>query len=118
MLLPTFSCRGRGHYASECPHCTLAIEHESHEPFELDKEFVDPEGRFEDLVDIENNLLHDVHLGVVRCMLINPVMSDEWKHTTIFYTLVKCRKTLMKIAIDGSSTMKVVAESVIKAMSP
>ena len=72
-----FSCCGRGHYASECPHRTLAIEHELFEPPELEEEVVDPEGDFEDLVDVENSVLHDAHLGVVRCLLANPVMNDE-----------------------------------------
>jgi len=60
-----FSYRGRGHYASECPHRTLAaLEHESFGPLELEEEVVNPEGDFEDLVDVENSLLHDAHLGV------------------------------------------------------
>jgi len=32
-------------------------------------------------------------------------MNDEWKRTTIFYTLVRCGETLMKVVIDGGSTM-------------
>jgi len=60
-----FSCRGRGHYASDCPHRTLALEHASPESLELEEEVVDLEGGFEDLVDVENSLLHDAHLGVV-----------------------------------------------------
>lgn len=39
-----FSCRGRGHYASECPHRTLALEHESFERPELEEEVVNPRG--------------------------------------------------------------------------
>ena len=69
---------------------------------------------FEDLVDVENSLLHVAHLGVVRCLLTNPVMSDEWKRTTIFYTLIRCGETLMKMVIDDGSTMNVVAEFAIK----
>jgi len=58
-----FSCRGRGHYAFEYPHCTLALEHE---PIDFHDEIVEPELNYEDLVDIENNLLHeDSHLGVM-----------------------------------------------------
>ena len=82
-----FGCHGRGQYASECLHRTLAIEHESFEPPKLQEEVVDPEGGFDDLVDFENSHLHDAHLGVVRYLLANPVMNDEWKRTTIFYTV-------------------------------
>jgi len=63
---------------------TLALKHESFEQPELEEEVVDLEGDFEDLVDVENSLLHDAHLGVVRCLLANLVMNDEWKRTTIF----------------------------------
>ena len=30
-------------YACECPHCTLALEHKSKEPLELEEEVVEPE---------------------------------------------------------------------------
>jgi len=108
-----FSCSGRGHYASECPHRTLALEHESPEPLELEEEVVNLEGGFEDLVDVENSLLQGAHLGVVRCLLTNPVMSDEWKHTTICCTLVRCGETLMKMVINDGSIINV-AEYAIK----
>ena len=55
----------------------LALDHESFGPPELEEEVVNPEGDFEDLIDIENSLLHDAHLGVVRCLLSNPTMNDE-----------------------------------------
>ena len=56
---------------------------------------------YEDLVEVENSLLKgDSHLGVVRCLLSKLVLSREWKHTTIFYTLVKCGDTLMKAVIN------------------
>ena len=88
------------------------MEHESHEPLELDEEVVDPEG-FDDLVDVENSLHHDAHLRVVRCLLTNPVMSDSVE-TYHLLTLVRCEETLMKMVIDDGSTMNVVAESTIK----
>ncbi|KAJ8425329.1 hypothetical protein Cgig2_018946 [Carnegiea gigantea] len=78
-----FSCRGRGHYASECPHRTRALEHESFGSPELEEKVVDPEGDLEDLVDVENSLLHDAHLGIGRCLLANPVMNDECKRSTL-----------------------------------
>lgn len=58
------------------PYCTLALEHESREPFELEEEIVHPERRFENLVDVENNLLHDAYLGPIRCLLTNPILID------------------------------------------
>jgi len=39
------------------PHHTLAIEHELREPLELEEEVVGPKSDFENLVDVENNLL-------------------------------------------------------------
>jgi len=59
------------------PCCTLALEHESREPFELEEKIVGPKRSFEDLVDVENNLLHDAYLGPVRCLLTNPILIDE-----------------------------------------
>jgi len=98
-----FSCRGRGRYAYECPHRTLAIEHDAHEPLELEEEVVDPEGGFEDLVDVENSLHHDAHLGIARCPMANPIMSVQWKRSFIFYALVRCGETLMKMVIDNDT---------------
>jgi len=39
---------------------------------------VEPEGSYEDLVDVENSLLYsDSHLVIVRCLLSNPIVSEE-----------------------------------------
>ena len=57
---------------------------------------MEAEGSYEDLVEVENSLLlGNSHLGVVRFLLSKPVLSHEWKHTTIFHTLIKCGNTLM-----------------------
>ena len=64
---------------------------------------------------LNNSLLQgDSHTRVVRCLLFNPVASEEWKHTTGFYTLARSGDTLMKLVIDEGSTMNVVAQSTIK----
>ena len=57
---------------------------------------MEPEGSYEDLVDVKHGLLGDSHLGIVRCLLSKPILIHEWKHT-IFYTLVKCGNTSMKM---------------------
>ena len=101
-------------HASECLHRTLALEHESREPLKLEEEVHDPEGGFKDLVHVENNFHNDAHLRVFRRLLTNPVVKDEWKRTIIFYTIVRCRKTYMKMVIDDGSTINVVAKSSIK----
>lgn len=48
-------------------------------PIELEDEIVEPEGSVDDLVDVENSVQGNAHLGVVRCLLSSPVLSDEWK---------------------------------------
>jgi len=53
------------------------MEHWSREPLALEEEVIDQEGGFEDLIDVENCLLHDAHLGVLKCLLANPVMNDD-----------------------------------------
>jgi len=55
-----------------------------------------------------------VILGLLGAFLSNPVASEEWKHTTGFYTLARSGDTLMKLVINGGSTMNVVAQSTIK----
>jgi len=111
-VMQCFSCHGRGHYASECPHRTLALEHK---PIECEDEIVEAEGSYEDLVEVKNNLLlGDSYLSVVRSLLSKPVLSDEWMRTTIFHTLIKCGDTSMNMVIDGGSTINVVAQSTIK----
>lgn len=59
------------------PHRTLTLEHNSREPLELEKEVVDPERSVEDLINFESSLLQDAHLGIVRCLLSHPTVSDE-----------------------------------------
>ena len=111
-VVQCFSCRRRGHYASERTHCTLALEHK---PMECEDEIVEPEGSYEDLVEVKNSiLLGDSHLSVGRSLSPKPVLSHKWKRTTIFHTLVRCGDTSMKMVINGGSTMNVVARSTIK----
>ena len=88
-----FSCRGRGHYAFKFPHWTLALEHESHEPLELEEEVVDLERSFEDLVDVENSLLHDAHL-VLLGVFNQPVLSMNANIPPSFIPLLDVRKLL------------------------
>ena len=76
----------RGHYASKRPHHTLAIEYGSHKPLEIEEEVVNIEGGFEDLLDVENSLLHDAHLE----LLANPTLNDEWKVETYHHLLYLC----------------------------
>lgn len=97
---------------SECPHRTLAL---AHKLVACENEIVEAEGSYEDLVEVENILLlGDSHLGVVSFLLLKPLLSHEWKRTTIFHTLVQCGNTSMKKVIDSGSTMNVVAQSTIK----
>ena len=74
-VVQCFSYPRRGHYASECPHRTLALEHE---PINFEEETVEPEGSDEDLIDVENSLLYvDSHLEVVQCLLSNQIVSEK-----------------------------------------
>ena len=76
---------------------------------------MEPEESYEDFVDVENSLLYgDSHLGVIRCLLSNPILIDKWKRTTIFYTLARSGDTLLKMVIDGGNTMNIVAQFTIK----
>jgi len=57
----------------------LALEHE---PINFEQEIVEPKGSYENLVDVENNLLYgDSHLTVVRCLLLNLIVSEEYVYT-------------------------------------
>jgi len=96
---------------SECLYYTPIIEDNSRELVELE-EVVEPEGSLEDLIEVENSLLQDAQLGIVRCLLSSPILSDEWSQPTIFYTIVKCKETLIYTVIDGGSTMNVITQSV------
>ena len=77
----------------------------------LEEGVVESERSLEDLINVENNLLQDTHFGIVRCLLGNPTVSNERRRTTVFYTIVKCGETLMKMVINGGSTMNIVAQS-------
>ena len=103
---------------SKCLYCTLIIEDNSKELVELEEEVVEPEGSLEDLIEVENSLLRDAQLGIVRCLLPSSVLSDKWSQLTIFCTIVKCKETLVNMVIDGDSTMNVITQSVRQLCHP
>lgn len=88
--------------------------HQSREPLELEEEVVESEGSLEELINVENNLRQDAHFGIVRCLMANPTVSNERRRTTVFYTIVKCGETLMKMVINGGCTMNIVAQSAVE----
>jgi len=93
----------------------LVLEHET---INFEEEIVETEGSYEDLIDVENNILYgDSYLGVVRCLLSNPIVSEEWKRATIFYTLTGFGDTFLKMVIDRGSTVNVAPSPLLSVVT-
>ena len=49
---------------------------------------------------------------MVRCVLSTIVDNDNWKHTSIFHTVIQSGDKKCKLVINGGSSMNVVSKDV------
>ena len=122
-----YNCGGFGHFASRCPlQSSLVIRDpstsDSHsEPvlvsYEADQdlaaEFAD-ELLEDEPIDVLGTPYHDdVHLGVVRCVLTCPQVSDDWRRTTIFHTYSRMSGKVCKVIIDSGSCINAISTGTV-----
>ena len=111
-----------GHVASQCSTRSLhigEIEEEEPEPtVECDDEEVYEAGvnlidEYEgDEEEIESSDL----LGVVRCILTQTKIKEDWRRTSILQTFVKLGDKVCKIIIDSESCVNTISTSIIKTL--
>ena len=56
-------------------------------------------------------------LGVVRCILIQPKESDDWRRTSIFHTFLKIRGKMCKVIIDNGSHINAIFMETVTRLS-
>ena len=56
------------------------------------------------------------HLLVVGRILATPNQDEDWKHTSIFQTMVRCGIEAWMLIIDGGSDINVVSETTVERL--
>ena len=77
---------------------------------------------FDDLLDGEyvdtqdTQCRDDIHLGVVRCILAQPLVSDDWRRTTIFHTYCRLSGKVCKVIIDSGSCINAISTGTVTCL--
>ena len=80
-------------------------------------QIVDPLDYSGDEDDLHEECDDDACVGVVRCVLSTIVDNDNWKHTSIFHTVIHSGDKKCKLVIDGGSSMYVVSKDAVKLLN-
>ena len=94
---------------------TLDVEQGSLEDEE--DQIVEPLDYSGDEDDLHENCNDKACVGVVRCVLSTTVDNDNWKHTSIFHTVIQSGDKKCKLVIDGGSSMNVVSKDAVKLLN-
>ena len=81
-------CHHKGHIASPCPQRALALDVEQSRLEDEEDQIVDPLDCSGDEDDLHEDCDDDVCVGVVRCVPSTTVDNDNWKHTSIFHSII------------------------------
>ena len=81
-------CHHKGHIASRCPQCALALDFEHSSLEDEEDQIVDPLDYSGDEDDLHEDCDDDACVGVVRCVLSTTVDNDNWKCTSICHTVI------------------------------
>lgn len=118
-----FKCNAIGHFASQCPTRALHIgEPEVKNPKE-------PRGE-EDEVYIAGTELVEAYeepstleeagpedrVGVVRCVLVQPKESEDWRRTAIFHTYIGQGNKVCKVIIDSGSCINAISTNAMSKL--
>ena len=55
----------------------------------------------------------DAHLGVARCILTHPLVSDDWRRTTIFHTYCRLSGKVCKVIINSGSYINAISTGTV-----
>ena len=89
------------------------------EPHDLEREdtqkkivYLGNEGSdFDDTTEHEEHFTSIQRINVVRCPLIQPNKTDDWRRTAIFYTWMKMGDKNCKVIIDSRRCINVVFQA-------
>ena len=119
-----FKCQQPRHFAAQCPKWSLAIddrEIKEEEKRDLQEqtydpptnEYVDEKEEFDQLAMIKLPQPPTLDLGVVRCAIVQPVLSDDWRKTAILTTNILINEKPCKILIDSGSCVNAISRNTI-----
>ena len=81
-------CHHKGHIASHCTQCALALDVEYSSLEDEEDQIVDPLDYFGDEDDLHEDCDDDACVSVVRCVLSITIDNDNSKRTSIFHTII------------------------------
>ena len=107
----------QGHIASLCLQSALTLDVEQNSLEDEEYQIVDHLDYSGDEYDLHEDCDDEACVGVVRCVLSTIVDNDNWKRTSIFYTIMQSGDKKCKLVIDGGSSMNVVSKDVVKLLN-
>ena len=110
-------CHHKGHITSCCPQRALTLDFEQSSLEDEEDQIVDHLGYSSDEDDLHEDCDDKACVGVVRCVLSTTVDNDNWKHTSIFHTIIQSRDKKCQLVIDGGSSMNVVSKDAVKLLN-
>ena len=115
-----FRCQKVGHFASNCPTRSLHIgelEEEDQETTEkLEEETYEADENLVNEYEEEDTLIEPDQLGVVRCILSQAKVQEDWRRTNILHTFVKLGDKVCKIIIDSGSCVNAISTNTVKSL--
>ena len=110
-------CHHKGHIASHCPQRALTLDVEHSSLKDEEDQIVDPLDYSGDEDDLQEDCDDEACVGVVRCVLSTTVDNDNWKHTSIFHTVIQSGDKKCRLVIDEGSSMNVVSKDAVKLLN-
>ena len=110
-------CHHKGHIASRCPQHALALDVEQSSLEDEEDQIFDPLDYSGDEDNLHEDCDDDACVGVARFVLFTTVDNDNWKHTSIFHSIIQSGDKKCKSVIDGGSLMNVVSKDVVKLLN-
>ncbi|XP_057962192.1 uncharacterized protein LOC131153737 [Malania oleifera] len=105
-----YKCHKRGHFAKQCPNRNLAIERENEEEDSREEQpYIPEEVASEDELSIKED--ENANVNVIRCIMVTPQEQEDWHHTSIFHTYIKCGNKSYKMIIDEGNCINVFSKS-------
>ena len=107
----------QGSYCISLSPSALALDVEHSSLVVEEDQIVDPLDSSSDEDDLHEDCDDGACVGVVRCELSTIVDNDNWKHTSIFHTIIQSGDKKCKLVVDGGSSMNVVSKDVVKLLN-
>jgi len=115
-----FKCHKIGHVSSQCPHRSLYIEEGEEENSrsneEFEEEVYEAGMNLVDEYEREEESTESDQLGVVRCILSQSRVQEDWHRTNILQTFLKLEDKVCKIIIDSGSCVNAIFASTVKML--